>query len=53
MTIAKMIICIVIGFAIAALHIWRECKWFESLDDEDTMYAMNVMHRNFKDNLDR
>ena len=53
MTIGKIIICTVIGLAIAAFHIWREVKWFESLDDEDAMYAMNVMHRNFKNSLDR
>lgn len=51
--IAKTIIFTVIMGAITALHIWREAKWFESLDDENTKYAMNVMHRNFKDNLDR
>ena len=53
MTIAKMIICMVIGFAIAILHIYREYKWFESLSDEDQEIAMNTLHRRFKEITDR
>lgn len=47
--IAKTIIFTVIGMAIVALHIYREYKWFMSLDDEDTEYAMNAMHKIFMD----
>lgn len=53
MTIGKMIICMVIGIAIAILHIYREYKWFESLDDENQEYAMNALHRQFKEIMDR
>lgn len=53
MTISKMIICMVIGIAIAILHIYREYKWFESLDDETQEYVVKSLHRQFKEITDR